>query len=170
RHALSLAGARRGVARRPPRARGRGSASRHLPEGRPDRDRARRRRGGAGPRRGSARALPPRRSIPLKKETPMRPLRIAFALCFVALPLAAQTVDDPALHVNLVTSGLSTPTSMAFVAPGDILVLQKNDGQVRRVKNGVLQAAPVLDFPVSFDSERGLLGIAVSRDVPPPRS
>src|SRR5262249_9693602 len=70
-------------------------------------------------------------------------------------------------HVTLVTNGLDTPTSMAFVAPGDILVLQKNDGQVRRVKNGVLQGAPVLDFPVSNDSERGLLGIAVSREQPP---
>jgi glucose/arabinose dehydrogenase len=97
----------------------------------------------------------------------MRPLGVALALCFLALPLAGQTVDDPALDVQLVTNGLSSPTSMAFVAPGDILVLQKNDGQVRRVRNGVLQAAPVLDFPVSFDSERGLLGIAVSRDVPP---
>ncbi len=97
----------------------------------------------------------------------MRPLGVALALCVAAPPLAAQTVDDPALHVQLVTGGLSTPTSMAFVAPGDILVLQKNDGKVRRVRNGVLQAAPVLDLPVSFDSERGLLGIAVSRDDPP---
>jgi glucose/arabinose dehydrogenase len=76
-------------------------------------------------------------------------------------------VTGPGLQVQQVVNGLSSPTTMAFVAPGDILVLQKNDGQVRRVRNGVLQAAPVIDFPVNNASERGLLGIAVSPTNPP---
>jgi len=50
---------------------------------------------------------------------------------------------------------------MAFIAPDDILVLQKNNGKVRRVIGGVLQAGDVLDVDVSNNSERGLLGIAV---------
>jgi glucose/arabinose dehydrogenase len=50
---------------------------------------------------------------------------------------------------------------MAFIGADDILVLQKNDGQVRRVVAGVLQPTPVLDVAMDGNSERGLLGIAV---------
>ena len=57
---------------------------------------------------------------------------------------------------------------MAFVGPGDILVLQKNDGLVRRVIDGVLQRTPVLDVAVDHASERGLLGIAVHPNFPTP--
>jgi glucose/arabinose dehydrogenase len=55
---------------------------------------------------------------------------------------------------------------MAFIGPGDILVLQKADGRVRRVINGVLQAGQVLDVAVDDSSERGLLGIALHPDFP----
>jgi aldose sugar dehydrogenase len=79
-------------------------------------------------------------------------------------PAAGQTLVDPALQVELVTGGLATPTSMVFIGPDDILVLQKNDGRVRRVLNGVLLPAAVLDLPVHFSSERGLLGIALDPD------
>ncbi|MDZ4342440.1 MAG: PQQ-dependent sugar dehydrogenase [Candidatus Binatia bacterium] len=75
--------------------------------------------------------------------------------------LAVATVNDPNLTVVQLTSGLSSPTTMAFIDTNDILVLQKNDGQVRRVLNGVLQSSPVLDLDVSNNSERGLLGIAL---------
>jgi len=74
---------------------------------------------------------------------------------------SAQTVKDPTLRVTEVAGGLNAPTAMAFIGTDDILVLQKNDGQVRRVINGVLQPAPVLDVAVDQTSERGLLGIAV---------
>lgn len=84
---------------------------------------------------------------------------VSFAL---AWPLAGQTMSDPTLVVTpLSTAGLSSPTTMAFVAPNDILVLQKTNGQVRRVLGGTLQATPVLDVAVNSSSERGLLGIAV---------
>jgi aldose sugar dehydrogenase len=89
-------------------------------------------------------------------------LAIAAACLLAARESAGQVVTAPGLQVQQVVNGLDAPTTMAFVAPGDILVLQKNNGQVRRVRNGVLQAAPVLDFPVNSDSERGLLGIAVN--------
>jgi glucose/arabinose dehydrogenase len=90
------------------------------------------------------------------------------ALCVLgAAPVHAQpTVGDPGLAIELVASGLDAPTTMAFVGPGDILVLQKNDGRVRRVLNGVLQPDPVLDVAVNTDSERGLLGIAVNTEQP----
>ncbi|MGH7768241.1 MAG: PQQ-dependent sugar dehydrogenase [Candidatus Binatia bacterium] len=81
---------------------------------------------------------------------------------FSALPaFAAPALKDPSLKVEEVVSGLTQPTTMAFIGNNDILVLQKNNGRVRRVIGGVLQAGDVLDVDVSNDSERGLLGIAV---------
>lgn len=76
-------------------------------------------------------------------------------------PAHTQTVDDTALVIETVVTGLTQPTTMAFVGPNDILVLQKANGQVRRVLNDVLLGAPVLDVDVNSQSERGLLGIAV---------
>ncbi len=90
----------------------------------------------------------------------------------IALPLiapgvvGAQTLRDPGLRVDVVVSGLSAPTNMAFIGPNDILVLQKNDGRVRRVIGGVLQAGQVLDLGVDSASERGLLGIALHPGFP----
>jgi glucose/arabinose dehydrogenase len=54
---------------------------------------------------------------------------------------------------------------MDFVGPNDILVLQKDDGIVRRVQGGMVTTA--LDVPVNNASERGLLGIAVNSQSPP---
>jgi glucose/arabinose dehydrogenase len=63
-------------------------------------------------------------------------------------------------------SGLSQPTGMAFIGSDDLLVLQKNDGRVRRITNGVLQPGAVLDVHVDNASERGLLGIALHPNFP----
>jgi len=85
-------------------------------------------------------------------------------LILAAFPAAAQTVNDPGLQVEIIAGGLAQPTTMAFIADNDILVLQKGNGQVRRVIGGVVQAAPVLDVAVDSASERGLLGIALDPD------
>lgn len=50
------------------------------------------------------------------------------------------------------------PTAMTFVGE-DILVLQRYNGQVRLIRDGVLQDKPVLDVAVARDGERGMLGI-----------
>ncbi len=78
----------------------------------------------------------------------------------------AQVLNDPALQLREVVSGLNQPTAMAFIGKGDILVLQKGDGRVRRVINGVLQPGQVLDVAVDSSSERGLLGIAIHPNFP----
>jgi glucose/arabinose dehydrogenase len=78
----------------------------------------------------------------------------------------AQSVSDPGLVVELVTGGITLPTTMAFIGSDDILVLQKNDGRVRRILGGVLQPGEVLDVAVDHFSERGLLGIALDADFP----
>jgi len=80
--------------------------------------------------------------------------------------LAAPSLTDPNLSVTEITSGLSSPTTMAFIGADDILVLQKDNGQVRRVIAGVLQAGAVLDVAVDNASERGMLGIAVHPNFP----
>ncbi len=75
---------------------------------------------------------------------------------------AGLTLEDPDLVVETVVTGLSRPTTMAFLTSEDLIVLQKNNGQVRRVQNGILQAAPALDVNVNYRSERGLLGVALA--------
>ncbi|MEW5928823.1 MAG: PQQ-dependent sugar dehydrogenase [Gemmatimonadota bacterium] len=75
------------------------------------------------------------------------------------------TVLDPNLDVRTVVSGLSSPTTMAFLGPDDFLVLEKNTGRVKRVVGGVVQGT-VLDLAVNFASERGLLGIALHPNFP----
>ncbi len=49
-------------------------------------------------------------------------------------------------------------TTMTFVE-NDILILQKSDGQVRLIRDGVLQEKPVLDVNVDSIGEKGMLGI-----------
>src|SRR4030095_1086986 len=68
---------------------------------------------------------------------------------------------DPNLAVRTVATGLTTPTTMAFLGAQDMLVLEKNTGKVQRVIDGVIQETPALDLAVNFASERGLLGIAL---------
>ena len=75
------------------------------------------------------------------------------------------TMLVPNLGVRTVVSGLVTPSSMAFLGPGDFLVLEKNTGRVLRITGGAV-AGTVLDLPVNFGSERGLLGIALHPDFP----
>jgi glucose/arabinose dehydrogenase len=69
-------------------------------------------------------------------------------------------IKDPSLKVESLVSGLSSPTSMAFIDNNHILVLEK-DSNIRLVSNGQLQSQPVLHVSVETTSERGLLGIAV---------
>lgn len=69
---------------------------------------------------------------------------------------------DPNLKVELVTSGLDFPTTMAFLGPSDFLILEKS-GTVKRVTDGKVIDKPLLNVDVSVKDERGLLGIAVSK-------
>src|SRR5829696_4153038 len=69
---------------------------------------------------------------------------------------------DPNLKVELVVSGLDFPTTMAFLAPDDFLILEKNTGNVKRFVNGTLIEKSLLHVNTSTKDERGLLGIAVS--------
>src|SRR5206468_614494 len=54
------------------------------------------------------------------------------------------SVKDNSLKVEQVASGISFPTSMAFIDNNNILVLEKNTGYVRLISNGIMQNEPVL--------------------------
>ena len=69
---------------------------------------------------------------------------------------------DDKFQVSLVATGLKLPTAMQFLAPDDILVLEKDNGTVRRIVNGVILKEPVLDLSVANKYDRGILGLAIT--------
>ena len=99
---------------------------------------------------------------------------IRAAMLFVVLSLlmsfssieftAAQGVGpqmlDPRLDVRTLTTGLITPTTIAFLSSNQLFVLEKNTGKVQYIVNGVIDHT-ALDLAVNNNSERGLLGIAL---------
>ena len=70
-------------------------------------------------------------------------------------------VDDN-LKVELVARDLDFPTSITFVGKDDILLLEKNTGNVYRIIHGNV-TGPLIHIDVSFKDERGLLGVAISK-------
>ena len=97
-----------------------------------------------------------------------------WALVFILLAMGWRPVAVPAATVpagfqdQLVASGLSAPTSLAFSPDGRLFIAQKVTGRIRVVKNGTLLTTPFLnvnDFipnGMFFDTyfERGLIGVA----------
>lgn len=70
-----------------------------------------------------------------------------------------QVLDENYIVEQFMAEGIpNSPTTMTFLGD-DILVLQRYDGIVRLVRDGVLQPEPVLDVSVAKDGERGMLGI-----------
>src|SRR5919198_140680 len=73
------------------------------------------------------------------------------------------TLNDPNLKVEQIFTGHKFLTSMAFLGPNDILVLEKDTGIVHRIVNGKMLPEPLLDVNVANEAERGLLGIAITK-------
>jgi aldose sugar dehydrogenase len=72
-------------------------------------------------------------------------------------------LTDPKLKVELVARDFDFPTSIEFLAKDDILLLEKNTGNVYRILNGNV-TGPLIHIDVAQKDERGLLGIAVSEN------
>ena len=70
-------------------------------------------------------------------------------------------VYDQNLQITQLTDELQFPTGIDFLGEKDVLVIEKNTGQVKRILNGEILNEPVLDVNVASESERGLLGIAI---------
>ena len=67
-------------------------------------------------------------------------------------------VLDPNFIVEEYVTNLNQPSTMSFVGD-DILVLEYHTGNVRLIKNGILQNEPIIHFDVAKKFEQGLLGI-----------
>ncbi len=95
-------------------------------------------------------------------------MRTWLAVWIVSLGLAgnlyAQTLSDANLtYDTVVSSNLAFPIALEFLDPADpsrFFVIEKNSGRVKLVQNGTV-ISTVLDLPVNYASERGLLGIAL---------
>jgi glucose/arabinose dehydrogenase len=82
------------------------------------------------------------------------------------------TINDPNLKIELIwqgdfkfdTNDLSPVSSMTFLGPNEILILDKNNGTVYRILNNTVSDKPLLDVNVANKRERGLLGITTSKD------
>ncbi|HEY6405040.1 MAG TPA: hypothetical protein VIX38_03075, partial [Nitrososphaeraceae archaeon] len=72
------------------------------------------------------------------------------------------TLTDPNLKAEVVFSGLTYSTDIAFLGKNDILVIEKDSGIVRRIINNTTLPEPLLDVNVATFGHRGMLGIAVS--------
>jgi glucose/arabinose dehydrogenase len=53
---------------------------------------------------------------------------------------------------------------MAFLGPEDFLILEKDKGTIMRVNGGIVTDIPLLDVDVANSIERGMCGIAVSKN------
>ena len=96
---------------------------------------------------------------------------VTAACTLLAIGGAADTsplqVLDPNLQVTTVlNSGITQPIGIVFLGQNDFLVLEKASGRVKRVINGIVQAAPVLDLSVNSNSERGLLSLVLHPEFP----
>ena len=85
------------------------------------------------------------------------------AMLAISGSATSQTTTLPGYFVETVITGLSLPTTMAFVDDDELLVLEKNSGRVQHYLNGVFQGTAI-DLDVSTTSERGLLGICLHPD------
>jgi glucose/arabinose dehydrogenase len=75
-------------------------------------------------------------------------------------------VRDTNLEIEVVAEGLEFPTTMAFLGPNDILVLEKEKGTVQRIVDGKILPEPLLDVNVATSQERCMCGVAVSKHIP----
>ncbi|MGH9198574.1 MAG: PQQ-dependent sugar dehydrogenase, partial [Acidimicrobiia bacterium] len=83
-------------------------------------------------------------------------------LVFAISPLTAATLP-PGFTEELVASGMTDVTAMAFTPDGRLLVCQQR-GALRVIKQGVLLPTPFMTVPVHSTFEWGLLGVAVDPD------
>ena len=82
----------------------------------------------------------------------------AFLVIIFPSIAAEPAIVDSYYTVEEIASGLSWPVQMNFVG-NDLLILQKNDGQVKLFRDGVLHEESVLQLNVHNVGHTGLLGI-----------
>jgi aldose sugar dehydrogenase len=89
--------------------------------------------------------------------------QIAYANSSKSQTGALPRINNENLKSEIVyRGGLNFPASMAFLGPEDMVVLEKNSGEVKRIINGSMLSEPLLVVPVANKGERGLLGITAA--------
>jgi aldose sugar dehydrogenase len=94
---------------------------------------------------------------------------LTFFAIFASLSLvinntsAQPSVYDNKLKIEHVFSGPFKPSNMAFLGHNDILILDRDEGKVFRVLDGVMIHKPLLDVNVATIGYRGMLGIDVMK-------
>ncbi len=73
------------------------------------------------------------------------------------------SLSDHNLKIETVATGFDFPTGINFLSNNDIILLEKNTGNVLRIINGNVTKV-IVHLNVSIEDERGLLGIAISRN------
>jgi aldose sugar dehydrogenase len=74
-------------------------------------------------------------------------------------------LTDSNLRAELVVKGLKFPTGMAFLGQNDIIVLEKENGTVRRIVDGLILEKPLIDVNVYGLGENGLVGVATAKNI-----
>lgn len=67
-------------------------------------------------------------------------------------------VESSDFQLDKIVDGLSRPTGLTFLGPGDFIVIEEDSGMVKRITNGEISQT-ILDLDVSTDDSRGLIGI-----------
>ena len=76
-------------------------------------------------------------------------------------PFVFDTAEQPKIRVTVVARGLSHPWAIAFLPDGAMLIPERS-GQLRIVRNGVLDPTPVAGVPrVRTDGNGGLMDVAI---------
>ena len=84
-------------------------------------------------------------------------------LALLSFVQAEPTMINSHFTIEKVFAGKFEPSSMTFVGPDDILLLDRDNGKVYRIKNGI-ESGPLLDVNVATDGYRGLLGVAATNN------
>lgn len=76
-------------------------------------------------------------------------------------PFVFDTAEQPKIRVTVVVRGLSHPWAIAFLPDGAMLIPERS-GQLRIVRNGVLDPTPIAGVPrVRTDGNGGLMDVAL---------
>jgi glucose/arabinose dehydrogenase len=71
-------------------------------------------------------------------------------------------IVDNNIIIEKIFSDPVKPSTMDFIGPNKILLLERNEGKVYLIANGKMEPKAVLDVNVATDGYRGMLGIASS--------
>lgn len=100
----------------------------------------------------------------MTKNASILAMVILFAINGIANYGNAQpAATSSTFSLERIFTGHFEPSSMTFLAPDDLLVLDRDAGKVYRITNGDM-SDPILDLNVATAGYRGLLGVAVYKE------